>query len=147
MLCLSGALGLSAPAQTVVDASFDPGAGANNDVFALALQADGKILVGGQFRTFNGTNRSRIARLNADGSLDLSFDPGLGANGDVYAVALQPDGKVVIGGAFTDVNGVTNLYAARLLTNGAVDTSFAAGAAINNELRAIVVQPDGKVVI
>src|SRR5712691_3669498 len=83
LLCLSVALRLSASAQTVVDATFDPGAGANNDVFILALQADGRIIIGGQFTTFNNTNRSRIARLNTDGSLDLSFDPGTGANGDV----------------------------------------------------------------
>lgn len=78
---------------TVVDASFNPSAGANNDVFTVALQADGKILIGGQFTTFNNTNRSRIARLNLDGSLDLTFDPGTGADADIYAVALQNDGK------------------------------------------------------
>ena len=75
----------------------------NGRIFALAVQADGKVLIGGNFTQINGTGRNFIARLNADGSLDTGFNPGTGANGDVTAVAVQPDGKVLIGGAFTDL--------------------------------------------
>jgi uncharacterized delta-60 repeat protein len=132
---------------TVVDASFNPGTGANNDVFALALQPDDKILIAGQFTAFNGTNRSRIARLHADGSLDLSFDPGTGANGDIYAVAVQTNGQVLIGGSFTAVNGTTLYRVARLNADGSVDPGFNVGVSVNNELRAIAVQPDGRIVI
>src|SRR5437867_3327797 len=123
---------MSGQSASVIDAAFDPGTGANHDVFSIALQLDGKLVIGGQFTTFNGTNRSRIARLNADGSLDLSFDPGTGADGDVYAVAVKEDGKVVIGGGFTSVNGVPNRYVARLLANGMVDTTFNPGTNVNN---------------
>ena len=70
-------------------------------MFSLALQPDGKLLIGGNFTSYNGTPRNRIARLNADGSLDASFNPGTGANSSVYALALQPDGKLLIGGDFT----------------------------------------------
>lgn len=138
-----------AQTPSLLDLSFDPRRGANNDVFAIALQPDGKILVAGQFGTFDGTNRSRIARLNPDGSLDLSFDPGSGANGDVYAVAVQADGRVLLAGNFTAVNGITSQYLARLQTNGAMDTAFAAAVStsINNELRCLAVQPDGRVII
>src|SRR5439155_16096878 len=58
------------------------------------------------------------------GSLDSNFDPGSGADSLVRAVAAQPDGKVLIGGAFTNVNDIPRNFAARLNTNGAVDLSF-----------------------
>src|SRR4051812_47291798 len=89
----------AASAQSPVDA-FDPGA--NSIVRAFAVQADGKILVAGRFTGLGGgtgtTTRNRIGRLNVDGSLD-SFDPG--ANGEVFAIAVQPDGKILVGGDFT----------------------------------------------
>ena len=78
------------------------------------MQPDGKVLIGGSFTSVNGTNRNRIARLNADGSLDSSFNPGTGANGAVRAIVVQPDGNVLIGGNFTTVNGVLRPYVARL---------------------------------
>jgi len=96
-----------------VDSSFNPGTGANNTVRSVALQPDGKVLIGA-LTTVNGTNRDRIARLNADGSLDNSFNPGTGANEGVLSIALQPDGNLLIGGGFTSVNGVVRSYVARL---------------------------------
>jgi hypothetical protein len=81
-------------AQSDVDA-FDPGA--NNTVLKLAVQTDGKILVGGLFTTLGGggtgtTTRNFIGRVNADGTLDATFNPG--ADGSVEAMALQADGKI-----------------------------------------------------
>src|SRR5688572_30445258 len=74
---------LFAQTPTVLDPTFASDAGANDDVFALLRQTDGKVLLGGQFFTYNGISRSKIARLESDGSLDLSFDPGAGTtNGD-----------------------------------------------------------------
>ena len=89
-----------------LDTSFDPGA--NGAVDAVAVQADGKILVGGGFTMLGGggtgtTPRNRIGRLNADGSLDTSFNPG--ANDSVHAVAVQADGKILVGGGFTTLGG------------------------------------------
>ncbi len=84
------AVGTVARAQSV-DTSFSPGA--NGQVRALALQADGKIVVGGDFTAFaegiGVTAHSHIARLNADGSLDRDFNPG--ANDPVRALAVQAD--------------------------------------------------------
>lgn len=79
----------------------------------MAVQPDGKILIGVAFTRINGTNRNRIVRLNADGSLDLSFDPGLGADDQIRAVALLPSAKVLIGGDFFEVNLVPRLRIAR----------------------------------
>ena len=84
-----------------LDATFNSSTGANSDVETIAVQADGKIIIGGFFTSYNGTSRNRIARLNADGSLDATFNPGTGASGNssyfVQTTALQADGEIIIG--------------------------------------------------
>src|SRR5947207_2400705 len=67
------------------DLSFDPGSGVDGPIYAIAVQPDGGIVIGGDFTTVRGLVRNRIARLNADGSGDATFDPGTGANGIVYS--------------------------------------------------------------
>ena len=89
-------------AQSALD-GFDPNA--NGTVRVVVVQPDGKILIGGDFTTLspNGgapVTRNRIARLNPDGTLDTAFNPN--ANGTVYAIAVQADGKILVGGDFTD---------------------------------------------
>lgn len=100
------------------DGSLDPSFTATvsgGTVSALTVQADGKVVVGGAFTQANGAARSGIARFNADGSLDLSFDSsGAGTDDGVNAVALQPDGKILVGGEFTSVNGQLRNHVARL---------------------------------
>ncbi len=115
----------------------------------IALQADGKIIVGGGFTQDSRTSRNRIARLNSDGTLDTSFDPGTGANDTVWALALQPDGRVVMVGQFTTVNGASHIAVARLNSNGSLDGSFnpAFVSGAENILKAITVQADGKILI
>src|SRR5204863_715331 len=93
-------------------------------VMDFARQPDGKVIVGGNFTTVNGVARNCVARLLADGSLDTTFNPGTGANDVVVAVLLQPDGKVVIGGYFTTINGTTKRMLARLNADGSVDGTF-----------------------
>lgn len=120
--------------------------GANGSVLTLAVQSDGKMLIGGDFTIFNGTSRNRCARLNSDGTLDTAFLSS--ANDQVFALALQSDGKVLIGGLFTTVNNTTRNRIARLNTNGTLDTAFLATAAgANYSVRAIFVQPDGRIVV
>jgi len=129
-----------------LDNSFNPGTGANG-VSSVALQPDGKVLIGGGFTTVNGANRSGIARLNSNGSLDGSFNPGTGANGNVLSVALQPDGKVLIGGEFTSINGTNRSRISRLNVNGSLDSSFNPGTGPDGVVRSIAFQPDGNVLI
>src|SRR5439155_26572106 len=109
------------------DASFDPGSGANGDVNALAVALESKIVVGGAFNTINGMSRNRIARLNNDGSVDLTFDPGDGPSASVWCVSIQRDGKVLIGGTFQFVNGIQRNHIARLNSDGNLDTNFEIG--------------------
>jgi hypothetical protein len=103
-----------------VNTGFDNGQGGPNGlVTALAVQADGKVLLGGVFTAVNGQVRNRIVRLNNDGSLDTVFGQGLsGANNSVVALALQGDGKVLVGGTFTSINGVARNRVARLNPDG-----------------------------
>jgi uncharacterized delta-60 repeat protein len=128
-----------------LDGSFSLAAEANNMVRAIALQADGKIIIGGWFTQVNGEERNRIARLNKDGSLDASFNPGDGPSLAVEAVAAYPYGKAIIGGYFTEVNGEEHNHIARLNTDGSLDTGFSADA--DDSVRAVAVQPNGKVII
>jgi uncharacterized delta-60 repeat protein len=128
-----------------LDMGFDPNAsGGPGGVFSLAVQADGKVLIGGAFLRLqpNGaataTARLRFARLNADGTLDEGFN--FGVNNYVYSIAVQADGKVLIGGAFG-----TPRFIARLNANGTLDTGFNPYA--NGSVQSMVVQADGKVLI
>ncbi len=143
-------------ADGTLDTSFDPGTGtsttASHYINSIVLQPDGKILIGGLFTEYNGTARSRIARLNEDGTLDTSFDPGTGTTGTathyVYSVALQADGKILIGGSFTGYNGTTGINRiARLNTDGTLDTTFDVGTGAASNVRKIAVQEDGKIII
>jgi uncharacterized delta-60 repeat protein len=130
-----------------LDTTFLPGTGADSEVKAITIQADGKIVVGGAFGKFNGVSRVSIARLNSDGTLDSTFNPGGGALFWVNAIALQPDGKILIGGPFTTFNGVVRKGVARLLSNGTLDSAFDPGTGANNGVNSIAVQTDGKIVI
>jgi uncharacterized delta-60 repeat protein len=130
-----------------LDTSFDPGSGVNNNVESISLQLDGKILIAGQFESYNGVARNRIARLNTNGTLDTSFDPGLGANNPIFTSTLQPDGKIVIGGQFTSYNGVVRNSIARVNADGTLDNSFNPGIGANNSVNSISLQHDGKILI
>ena len=94
-------------------------------VWAVAEQADGKLIIGGQFTTVNGASRKNIARLNANGTLDATFDPGTGPNGDVQTIEITSSGSILAGGDFTTWNGSSAGAKIALLTaTGARDTSW-----------------------
>src|SRR5437016_1021035 len=95
--------------QSALD-GFDPNA--NGQVRVVVVQPDGKILIGGDFTTVLGVARSRIARLNPDGTLDTAFDPN--ASNNVYSIAVQADGKILAGGVFNSIGGQMRVHIARL---------------------------------
>lgn len=130
-----------------VDTGFDPGSGANYGVEDVAVQPDGKVVLGGRFDSVDGVDRGHVARLNADGSLDTSFDPGLGASLNIYCLRILGDGKILIAGDFTWYDGTPRRRIARLNTDGSLDTGFDPGNGANGIIRAMAVQPDGKILI
>ncbi len=138
-------LALAALAQSPLPDSFNPGA--NEPVFSLAVQVDGKILVGGYFTTLGGQSRNYIGRLNADGTLDPSFNPSAGGvvYPSVYSLALQADGKIVVGGVFTGLGGQSRNYIGRLNADGTLDTSFNPGA--SNYVSSLALQADGRILV
>ena len=126
------------------DASFSASSGGSSPyVQTLVLQADGKILVGGSFTLLGGQPRDHLGRLNANGSLDLSFNPGAGSW--VNCVAVQADGKIVVGGGFTTLGGQPRSYLGRLNADGSLDTTFNPGAGYN--VNCLAVQADGKILV
>ena len=130
-----------------LDGTFNPGGGADNPVQTVMLQPDGKVLIGGDFASYNGYNRSRFARLNSDGSLDHNFDIGTGADLVVNAIALQPDGRVVVVGDFAHFNGAPLRGIARLNADGSIDESFNPGVGFNDSVRLVEVQEDGRILV
>ncbi len=130
-------VGSSGHAPGTLDTLFNTN-GVNGDVFAVALQTNGQIVIGGNFTAVGPTPESQVARLNTDGSLDTTFLNGLaGANGPVSAVTVQSDGRILIGGGFSSVDGITRSYIARLMTDGSLDTSFNPGGAADNSVNTI----------
>ena len=134
----------STNAQTADD--FDPGC--DGFVNSLAVQADGKVLVGGQFTTLGGQARVSMGRLNADGVLDSGFNPGVEppfGSAQVYSLAVQTDGKILLAGVFTGLGGQGRTNIGRLNADGSVDSGFNPGA--NNRILSLAVQADGKILV
>ena len=105
---------------------------ANGSITKAIPQPDGKVIVVGNFSYIGPVERAGIARLNSDGTLDPTFDAGTGANGAINLVATQSDGKVLIVGPFTSVNGTARNGVARLNSDGKLDPGFNPGAGINS---------------
>lgn len=132
--------------------SLDPaaasGTGADGTVNALVFQPDGALLVAGSFANVHGAARKNIARLLPDWTVDPSFDPGVGPDSTISDIALQPDGKMVIVGSFSNVAGLSRRYVARLNSNGTLDTGFVnPGSGPSTSLDFVGLQPSGRIII
>lgn len=135
------------------DGTFTNGTGANNNVNTVALQSDGKILIGGVFTLYNGISRPRLARLTTTGANDATFVTGTGIVGSgtttaVHSIAVQPDGKILVGGLFTSYNGTAKTNLIRLNSNGSLDATFITGTGpTGGYVKQVILQPDGKIII
>ncbi|MBL9128199.1 MAG: immunoglobulin domain-containing protein, partial [Verrucomicrobiales bacterium] len=140
-----------------LDTSFNPGTGVQGLVKAIRVEADGRILVGGHFYSINGTLRSGLARLSATGTVDATFNAGVGATlapddlsldgPSVDSIVLQGDGRAVVGGNFTGFGGISRRYLARLHWNGDVDEEFDPGDGPDGPVRALALDPDGRLIV
>ena len=134
--------------------TFNPGSGMGGIgyVWSIAVQPDGKILVGGLFTSVNGEPRNGIARLNADGSVEAlsTFNAGTGANSNVVSMAVQTDGRILLAGDFTTINGQPRNHIARLHPNGSLEStatfncSTGPGGGGYASVQTVALQPDGK---
>ena len=128
-----------AHAQAGVDA-FDPAP--DGQVFSIALQPDGKILIGGEFDQIGGQSRSALARLAPDGTPD-GFAPAF--DNLVSSIVVQPDGAILVGGNFTQIDGTARAHLARLSATGALDANFAP--VLNERVYSILRRPDGVILV
>jgi uncharacterized delta-60 repeat protein len=123
----------------------------NQQVTVVKIQPDGKILVGGNFTVFNTYTVGYFVRLNSDGTSDFTFNGNLGSgfNSVVYSIELQPDGKILVGGGFSDFDGNTIHNLIRLNPDGTQDTAFNLnlGLGFDNNVYAIKLQPDNKILV
>lgn len=131
---------------------FDVGTGPNGNVSCMALQPDGKIIIGGLsnggFNMVNGTTRNRLARLHADGSLDLAFQPQTLPTDTITAVLVQPDGKILAAGSLHSNAKGPSRGIARFLPDGTEDPTFTPGSGPNGSgTRSILVQADGRIIV
>jgi uncharacterized delta-60 repeat protein len=131
--------------QSIFDPDWNVGTGPDGPVYAVLLQTNGSILLGGSFTNFNGVPSPYLARLNPDGSLDTTFQPG--ANGVVNRLLQLEDGKVLVAGEFTHLRGVKRRVLARLLSGGTLDLSFDASEAYdtNEGIMTICVHSNGMI--
>ena len=143
-----------------IDTSFNIGSGffyyyngTQGNIKSVAIQTDGKIMVGGYFNAYQGVNQKNLIRLNVDGSKDTSFNTGSGFvrgyddSDSVNSIVLQPDGKIIIGSDITEYQGVVSKYLIRLNTNGSVDTSFNIGTGFDAPVLSVALQSDGKLIV
>lgn len=157
-----------------LDPSFDPAAAGccatlpyvtgwmSFPVRALALQKDGRILVGGvtgPIETVSGTQRPNLIRLNPDGTVDGTFTVKVSGTwvdfvipDEVGVILVQDDQKILIGGAFTNVAGVACNGLARLHHDGSLDTTFHTrvllpGSSDRARVQALALRPDGRLLV
>lgn len=148
----------AAPGQSTVyrlnadgtpDTTFSSGTGIDASGHCFAILPDGKILFGGSFSVYDGVARRGIVRLNADGTLDTTFQgTGLGTvNPRVSEILIQPNGGIIISGVFDSYNSTARKNIARLNFDGAVDTAFNPGLGADAEVTDLGILPDGKLLI
>ena len=132
----------------LLDADFNAAvSGGTDNVKAISLQPDGKILIGGDFRFAADEPHQALARFNANGSIDESFNPALSAGSVVEAILVQPDGRILISGNFTvslDARRIFGLV--RLNPNGSFDIGFAANLAGTYTAGELALQTYGRIV-
>jgi uncharacterized delta-60 repeat protein len=113
--------------------------------YTSAIQPDGKIVVGGLFNVVSGNSYSRICRINANGTLDTSFNVGTGFNNSVLAITVQPDGKILCAGSFETYSGFSSSGIIRLNSNGSIDSTFTSPVPAFRDVYSLLLLPSGKI--
>ena len=139
-------ISLTGWSQTI-DPSFNPKLLQYGAIRSAIPVADNKIIVGGLFNYANSVSVNGIARLNANGTVDGSFDAGTGADGEVKKVLQASGGKLIVVGSFKNFNGVAARGVVRLNANGSIDATFNADVEVNRGIETAAIQSNGKVIV
>jgi uncharacterized delta-60 repeat protein len=127
-----------------LDSSFNTGTGFTPMVNVICIQKDGKILVGGDFKSFKGKKSPHLVRLNSNGSLDESFQIQEKNDKIVFDILIQPDGKIVTSGRLKYLDYKRNKLIQRFYTNGTLDSTFNVGRQFMSDVWRIIQLSDGK---
>lgn len=132
-----------------IDTSFHAGGGIPGYVYTMAEQPDGKIILAGNFTSYNDTSYASILRIYANGVIDTTFNPGSGPDNMIKCCKIQPDGKLLVAGLFTTFNGAMAKGIVRLNADGSIDNTFISGTGLDNGtyLGQIILEPNGKIVL
>lgn len=129
-----------------LDTTFNPST--HGFTYCMVVQPDGAILVGGDAIGSDISQGSALVRFHPDGSLDEGFKAAIPYPGLVFSIALQANGKMIIGGHLTDVSGVSRTNLARLDPDGSLDPTFNPGVGSDSwEVDSLALQADGNVVV
>lgn len=131
--------------NTIDDRSHGDMSGFNQYVDDVEIQSDGKMVVVGNFTTYNGYDYNRIVRIHPDGSIDTTFNVGTGFDDFVTEVAIQSSGKIIVTGNFSQYNGVNAGSVVRLLPDGSIDNTFNVGTGTTGVIRDISIDANGNV--
>ncbi len=140
-----------------LDTTFNPGIGCTGRMvpadptdpflFAIAVQNDGKIIIGGNFTNYNGVVRNGVARLNSNGSLDSTFNVGDGVNSWVRSILILPNAQILLSGWFENYDNRTHNRMVRLNPDGSADTGFNPWFGYSTSIYSMSRQNDGKIVV
>lgn len=132
-------------ANGTVDTTFDANSKGNSYIYNIIIQPDGKIVLSGAFTTYNNTIAVHMVRLEANGTIDTTFNVGLGFDNMPNSIVLQPDNKIVACGSFSSFNGMPTNRLVRLNPNGTIDPTFNIGSGPSSSVYTIALQLDGKI--
>jgi len=148
IVLLAGGLRASAETNPAdLDPTFVPPniSGGPGGVRGIAVQPDGKVIIAGFFALSGVSNSQGLLRLNSNGTVDSSFQCEVFVGGGGRCVALQPDGKILVGGNTFSASGFFGWGLVRLNANGSLDRTFDPGVSVEPTVDALAVQPDGKI--
>lgn len=121
--------------------------GGYNALHSIAVQSDGKILLAGHYISYDGNPTSNLIRINMDGTFDSTFHSEKNSNGFIYAIDVQSDDKIIIGGYFYSYDGKSVSNIARLHSDGQIDTSFKIGSGADKVIKSVQVDASDKILL
>lgn len=130
-----------------IDTTFNIGSGFNDAVNTLALDAIGRIIVGGTFNNYKNSAVTKLIRMDVNANIDLNYGQGNGFDNEINSINIQNDGKILLGGNFNHYNNQTENKIIRLNIDGTKDTYFNTGNGFDKSILTTQIQPDGKIIV